>query len=67
MYICMYAYSSRRDKLICTKRGMLIPWDQEENIGKSELRKAVMCSIPGEDGSCCLETKNDRTTAPRPK
>jgi hypothetical protein len=67
MFVCMFAYSSssRRDKPICTKLGMLIPWDQEENIG-SKLRKSVLSSIPGEGGSCSSETKHDRRTAPRP-
>jgi hypothetical protein len=35
MCICMYAYSTRRDKTICTKLGMLIPWAPEENIRTS--------------------------------
>jgi hypothetical protein len=34
MFVCMFACSSRRDKPICTKLGILIPWDQKENIGR---------------------------------
>jgi hypothetical protein len=31
VFICLFAYSSRKDVPICTKLGMLIPSDQEEN------------------------------------
>jgi hypothetical protein len=37
----MFAYSSRSDKLIFTKLGMLIPLDQEENIGKPKTLEKV--------------------------
>jgi hypothetical protein len=41
VFIWMFTYSSRRDKPICTKLGMLILWDQEENIGGSKLWEKV--------------------------
>jgi hypothetical protein len=31
MYVCMFAYTSRADKLICTKLGMLIPVEKKGN------------------------------------
>jgi hypothetical protein len=65
--VCYFAYSSRTDKPICTTLGMLIPWDQEEKIGGSKLRKSVLSSISGEGVSCSSETKHNRRTAPRPK
>jgi hypothetical protein len=65
MFVRMSAYSSRRDKSICTKIAILIPWDQEENKGGSKLRESVLSSIPDEGGSCSLETKHYRRTAPR--
>jgi hypothetical protein len=34
IYVCIVAYSSRADKQICTKLGVLIPRDQEENMSK---------------------------------
>jgi hypothetical protein len=67
VFICMFAYSSRRDKPIWTKFDMIIPWDYEENTEGSKLRKSVLSSIPGEGGPCSSETKHDRRTAPRPK
>jgi hypothetical protein len=30
--LCLFAYSSRTDIPICTKFGMLSPWDQKENV-----------------------------------
>jgi hypothetical protein len=60
----MYAYSSRTEKPICTKLGMLIPRDQEEILERSEIRKSVLCSRPGEDVLCSSETKHNRKTAP---
>jgi hypothetical protein len=65
--MCRLAYTSRTDILICTNLGMLIPPDQEENIGGSRLRKSILSSIPGMGGSCSSETKHDRRTAPRAK
>jgi hypothetical protein len=62
--MCLFAYSSRTDVPICTKLGMLIPWDQEENWNSWN---SVLSSIPGEGGSCSSETKHDRRKAPRPK
>jgi hypothetical protein len=67
LFVRLFAYSSKMDIPICTKLGMLIPWDQEENIGESKLRKSVLSSIPGEGGSCSSETKHDKRAAPRPK
>jgi hypothetical protein len=46
---------------------MLIPRDQEENIGGLKLRKSVLSSIPGESVSCSSETKHDRRMVPEPK
>jgi hypothetical protein len=66
MLVCLFAYSSRTDVPICTKLGILIPWNHEENIGL-KLRKSVLSSSPGEGGSCSSETKRGRRTAPRPK
>jgi hypothetical protein len=63
----MHTSSSRTDIPICTKLGMLIPWDQEENTGRSKLRKSVLSSSPVEGNSCSSETKHNRKTAPRPK
>jgi hypothetical protein len=48
-----------------TKFGMLILWDQEENIGRSKLWKSVLSLSPGEGGSCSSETKHDRRTTPK--
>jgi hypothetical protein len=39
MCICMFAYRSRRDKRICSKLGMLMPWNQQEILERSKLRK----------------------------
>jgi hypothetical protein len=64
--VFMFAYISITDKPICTKLGMLIPWDQEENTGQN-VGKGVLSSSTGEGGSCRLETKHDRRTVPRPK
>jgi hypothetical protein len=50
-----------------TKLGMLIPWDQEENIDRSKLWKSVLSLSTNEGGSCSSETKHDRRMAPRPK
>jgi hypothetical protein len=38
--VCMLAYSSRTDKSICTKFGMLIFWNQEEVLERPILRKS---------------------------
>jgi hypothetical protein len=65
MFECMLAYSLRRDKPICTRLGMLIPCDWEENIEESKLRENILGSSPGEGGSCSSEIKHDRRTAPR--
>jgi hypothetical protein len=65
--VCVFAYSSRTEKPICTKLGILIPWDQEEILEGSKLRKIVLSSSPGEDGSCSSETKHNRRTASRSK
>jgi hypothetical protein len=62
----MFAYFSRRDKPICTKLGMLITSNQEENIRGSKLRKNFLSSIPSEDGFCRSDAKHDRRRAPRP-
>jgi hypothetical protein len=67
IYLCLFAYNSRNDKQICTKFGMLIPWDQVEKTGGSKLRKSVLSSIPDEGGSCSSETKHDRRTGQRLK
>jgi hypothetical protein len=65
IFVCLFAYSSWRDKPICNKLGML-PWVQEENKGRSQLRKTVLSSIFGEDCFCSSETKHDKRMAPRP-
>jgi hypothetical protein len=67
MFVCFFTYGSRTDKPICTKLGMLIPWDKEEDKGGSKLRESVLCSTPEEGGSCSSDTKHDRRTASRPK
>jgi hypothetical protein len=54
VYICMFAYSSREYKPICTILGMLISSDEKENLGRSKLRKSVLSLSPGEGGSCSL-------------
>jgi hypothetical protein len=63
--MCMFAYSLRRDMLICTKIDMLLPRDQKEILERSKLRKIVLSSSSGEGGSCSSETKHDRRMAPR--
>jgi hypothetical protein len=63
----MFDSSSRTDKPTCTKLGMLIPWDQEENTERSKLRKSALSSSTGEGGSGSSETKHDRRMAPKPK
>lgn len=40
--LCLFACSSRTDVRIFTKFGMLIPWDQEDNTGGSELREKFL-------------------------
>jgi hypothetical protein len=66
MFVCMLAYSSRKDKLICTKLGKHFLEPGKKNI-RVRTPESVMSSIPGEGGSCNSETKHDRRTAPRPK
>jgi hypothetical protein len=46
---------------------MIIAWDQEGNIGGSELWKDVLSSVPDKDGICSSEAEHDRGTAPSPK
>jgi hypothetical protein len=41
MFVCMFAYISRTDKAICTRVGMLIPWDQEKILEMSEPREKL--------------------------
>jgi hypothetical protein len=66
MFMCMFAYSSRMDAPICTKLGMLMPWDQEQILERSKLRNIVLSSSQGNGGSCSSEHKHDRRTTPRP-
>jgi hypothetical protein len=40
LFTYLFAYSSRTNIPIWTKLGMLIPWDQEENIAGLKLRKS---------------------------
>jgi hypothetical protein len=63
--VCMFAYSSRTETPICTIG--IIPWDQEEILERSKIRKFVQGSSTGEYGSCSSETMHDRRTAPRSK
>jgi hypothetical protein len=63
----MFAYSSRTEKPICPKVGMLISWTQKDILERSKLRKSVLGSSPGKDGFCSSEAKHDRRTAPRLK
>jgi hypothetical protein len=65
LFICLFACSARTDRPICTKLGMLIPWDQEDILEESKLLKSVLSSSPGEGSSCSLESKHDRITAPK--
>jgi hypothetical protein len=45
----MFAYTYRRDRPICMKRGMLILWDPE--VKKDDLNsERVLSSIPSEGG-----------------
>jgi hypothetical protein len=46
MFVCMFAHTTRRNMPICTKLGMLISWDQEENTGGSKPRKSVLSLNP---------------------
>jgi hypothetical protein len=41
----MYACSSRMNKSICRKLGTRMPWNKEEMLEKSELRKSVMVRV----------------------
>lgn len=41
----MLAYISRIDTPISGKIGMLIPWDQEEILNRSKLRKSVLSLV----------------------
>jgi hypothetical protein len=63
----MFACRSRTNTWIWTKLGMLIPWNQEEILERSELRESVLGSEPGGCDFCTLETKHNRKTSPRPK
>jgi hypothetical protein len=38
VYVCMFAYSSKMDVLICTKLDMLIPGDQKAILKRSKLK-----------------------------
>jgi hypothetical protein len=44
--VSMFVYFSRTNTPICTKHGMLIPWDQGQKEGL-KLRKSFPSSIPG--------------------
>jgi hypothetical protein len=63
----MFTYSSRIDKPIFTKLGMLIPCNQEDISERSKLLKIVLSASPGEGSFCSSETKHDKRKAPRPK
>jgi hypothetical protein len=66
MYVRMFACSSRSDKPIHTKLGMLMSSNQEE-ISESQNSESILISRPGEGGFCSSENKQDRRTAPRSK
>jgi hypothetical protein len=61
----VFAYSSRTEKPICTKLGMIIHWDEEENIGGSKFRKSVLSSILGKGVFCSSESNHDIRMVPR--
>jgi hypothetical protein len=42
----MFAYSVRTDAPICTKFGMIIPWEHEEMLERSRFQKNVLSSSP---------------------
>jgi hypothetical protein len=67
MYLCMFAYSCRKDIQIRPILGMFMPWNQEENLESSKLRKSVLGSSTGECGYCSSETKQHRKTASNQK
>jgi hypothetical protein len=59
----MFDYSSRREKTIFPKLGMLRPWDEEEILEGSNSKKVFWIRVPVKGGFCSSETKNDRRTA----
>jgi hypothetical protein len=64
-YLCVFAYSYRTDKSICTKLGILIPWDMKEIFESSKDQIIIPSSISGKGGSRRWKTKHDRRTAPK--
>jgi hypothetical protein len=44
--VCMLNYSARTDALICTKLGMLIPFDQEEILERQNSEKMSCVRVP---------------------
>jgi hypothetical protein len=67
LYVSLFAYSSRRDKPICTKLASVFLQARERTYEGQNPIKSVLSSIPGESGSCSSENKHNIRTAPRPK
>jgi hypothetical protein len=62
MILCMFAYSSRRGKPVCTT---IVCFGEEITETEATTPKTVLGSGPNEDGFCSSETKHDRRTALR--
>jgi hypothetical protein len=58
--VCMFAYSSRKDKPVHTKLRMRIPWNQQEILERSKLRNKALSLNPVEGSFYSSETKHDR-------
>jgi hypothetical protein len=58
-------YSARMDKPICTRLGILMPWNQT-GFRKLKALKTSLSSSPVEDVSCSPESKHNTKTVLRP-
>jgi hypothetical protein len=59
--VCMFVCNSTRVKPICPKLSVLMLWNQDEILERSDLRKDVLGSSPGQ------KTKHDSRTSPKLK
>jgi hypothetical protein len=46
MYVCLYAYGSKKDTPLYLKLGTLVPWKQEDILEKLKLRKMSGIRVP---------------------
>lgn len=63
----MFAYSLRMVVPVCSKLGVLMPWEKEEIFRKSKDQKIILSFSAGEGGFCSSETKHDTVMVPRQK